>query len=39
MDLGYIAAMIFGIFFIFSIGIMIGDFISEGREKSETSKR
>lgn len=33
MDLGYIAAMIFGTLFIFTVGIMVGDFMRDGREK------
>ncbi len=33
MDLGFVLAMIFGTYFIFIMGILIGDFTSNQKEK------
>ncbi|MBN8199292.1 hypothetical protein [Bacillus sp. NTK034] len=33
VDLGYVLAMIFGTYFIFIMGILIGDFTSNQKEK------
>lgn len=33
MDLGYIAATIYGVLFMFFLGVTVGGFMSEGRDK------